>query len=149
MSIFSFAQKKGPLINAHYSGKIESVFGTFDSFNPPKIGDSVDAIIISDTLYVKFFSAKNPDVQIYPPAFKMTPNALKKKDEYKDIISTTETKATGSYNVKYAIGESDNSINLSIEIVHMSDGSMANLVIIDEYMGYTYDILTARLNKTK
>lgn len=149
MPFLTNAQKSGAVINAKYTGRIENVFGIFNSFNPPKIGDSVDVIIISDTLHVKFFSTTTPNVQIYPPGFKMTPNALKRKDEYKDIISTTETRATRNYNVKYTIGESDNTINLSIQIVHMGDGSLANLVIIDEYLGYTYNILTAKLNKTK
>ena len=134
-------------INAKYAGRVEYVFGAFDSFNPPAANDSVEVSIAGDSLQVKLFSVGKSSVHSYPSDFKMPAKSLLLKEEYKDIITPTEEKATGSYNVKYSNGDKNSYEITTIQIVHMSDGKIANLAIVNEHQGFVYDILIARLNK--
>jgi hypothetical protein len=145
----SFAQQDNRVINAEYTGKVEYVFGTFGSFNPPKANDSVTVEIINDSLLVKFIPDRYVDGSGVSGGLRVSEKYLRVNQEYKDIITPTEEKATGSYNVRYTIGNKNNSPNTNIQIVHMGDGKMANMTLINVTDSFVGDILVAKLNKVK
>lgn len=145
----SNAQQSTIPVNARYTGRIEYVLGNFGSFNYPHANDSVEVEIINDNLTVKFFPDRYLDCGGSSSGINILAKAMETKEEYKDIITPTEEKVTGSYNVKYTIGGKHKTPNLWLQIVHMGDGKMAYMTLLNEHTPFLGDILVARLNKIK
>ena len=144
-----FAQQGNVIINARYTGRVEYVMGSFGSFNTPRVNDSVDIQVTNDSLIVRFFPDRYIDGAGSKSGIHIPGGFLRVREEYMNILSPTEDKPTGNYNVRYSIGGSDNALNMNIQLVHSGDGKIASITVINITGSFVTDILIARLNKVK
>ncbi len=104
LPIISLAQQNKVIVNAEYTGRVEYVLGAFGSYNSPKANDSITVEVLNDSLFVKFFPDRYLDGSGTSSGFRASSKYLAVKEQYKDIITPTEEKAMGSYDIRYTIG---------------------------------------------